>query len=251
MKYLLILLISACATVPKPKSEADVTWVQGLQATKQETDTWCAVASSQMLMSKFGVFPKQCEIVGKLLGKDCCGMNDLKCFKYHSTVEDVAPLYGFKAKLLPIDFKTVVEKIKAGKAVSIYHWYGSSEAAAAHAVVAYGTYQVDGKDYIVIYDPIGGVKKFWDERWVVGNLAWYRVVEVTKLFLITFAYLKTQDLYPMSQSITKTMLQQLSLHLRIPNIFTLPKRCHLRIFSCGSTPPIQTQQHCPLNIGAG
>ena len=46
----------------------------------------------------------------------------------------------------------------------------------AHTVVAYWAYVNKGKKYIVVYDPLSDSKKNWNDTYVTGNLAWYRLV---------------------------------------------------------------------------
>lgn len=179
MKYLLILLFAACAKNPTPSNQ-DILWVPGLKAEKQETDYWCAAAASQMLMSQYGVFPKQCEIISKAANKNCCEHLDIICERTTTTVEAVSNMYGFGYRTLRIDFNTVVNKLKEGKPVAIYHLNGGLVGVGGHAVVAYGTFNDGGQDYIIIYDPLSGTNKIWNRNWVVGNFAWYRVVELIK-----------------------------------------------------------------------
>lgn len=177
MKWL-ILILASCATVAPPK-DSDPQWVvSGLTGHKQETNTWCALASAQMLLEKHGVKTKQCEIASKLTGLSCCDKSLIACEKKTSTVEEIAALYGLKTSLLKVDINVVVEKIKQGIPVAIYHIQRTTEF--PHSVVAYGAYESDGKPHVVVYDPLTGANRHFDERYVTGNFAWYRIVEVLK-----------------------------------------------------------------------
>lgn len=178
MKYLLaILLLSAgCASkIPTP-GDTPITWVKNLEGHKQEKELWCGAATSQMMLTYKGIKASQCEIVSKLRNENCCKSSSVNCGK------EIDPLlalkaYGFSAEQISPSFVSVVDQVKQGKPVVINHYFRQgSEASSGHSVVAYGTYNKAGQDYIVVYDPLVDGDHYWDSSYVVGNLAWYNTV---------------------------------------------------------------------------
>ncbi len=162
--------------VPEPDASNPGHQVLGLTGEKQERRNWCALAATQMLMSQYGVKVSQCEIASNVVKEDCCARNSIRC-EQPQRVEWIAPQFGFSSRALAISFPSVVSRIKAGKPVVIYHYQGSDS---GHAVVAYWTYVRDGRDYIVVFDPWTGGKRFWSSDYVEGNLAWYGVREIVR-----------------------------------------------------------------------
>lgn len=176
MKYLLLILIASCASqVPKPEPTDTHYEVTGLSFQKQEEQEWCAVTATRTMISKSVTpLPTQCEIASKVHGEDCCSRRSIQCLQ-PIRIENAAPKYGVGIKLLNPSFDTVVEHIKRGQPVAIYHknWAGTPSES-GHAVIAFGSYvKPDGSTYIVVYDPYTHTKKYWSSNYVVGNLAWY------------------------------------------------------------------------------
>lgn len=182
MKKLLALILLAACSTPMPKPEAtDKQWRTGdLVAEAQPNQTWCAIASSRMLMSsKVKNLPSQCEIASKLQGESCCDRSSLKCERAVFTY-DVLTAYGYKvSRDQSPSFSEVVESIKVGVPVAIHHYWRQGTAdAAAHAVVAYWAFEKNGKTYLGIYDPLTDSTKIWDDSYVVGNMAWIETVKI-------------------------------------------------------------------------
>lgn len=175
MKFLIILLFplqvfAMGQKMPKPGPNDKQYIVQGLVAEKQKSSNWCAAAAARVMMSfKIKNLPSQCEIISKVIGKDC--------FNTPIFTEEALRAYGFKAQRIAPSFSRVVSEIKQGRPVTIYHAQGAgTETASGHAVVAYGTYSTSGRDYIIIYDPYYGRVQTWNSDYVVGNLQWYGMV---------------------------------------------------------------------------
>jgi hypothetical protein len=165
------------------------TIIENLSAQKQENSNWCWAAVTRMMMSsKTSNLPSQCEIVSQTFGIDCCSNNFFKCNRpYYPAMALTKFGYKFKvgkAKFYPerhwserIDnqgwYESVIEQIKNGNSVGItrYNYAGSTDNS-THIVLAYGTFNKNGKDYLLIFDPWEGTTKTWDESYVTGNLAW-------------------------------------------------------------------------------
>jgi hypothetical protein len=155
-------------------------WVPNLKEQKQERSQWCWAASGRLIVSaKIEKLPSQCEIVSKVKKLDCCKNNSVKC-NQPAFVDEAAIAYGIKAKVdLSPTFKEVVDQVKSGKAVGIAHsWRSGTAENSGHEVVAIGTYKVNGKEYIAVYDPLIGATKAMDSSYVVGNLAWHQLISL-------------------------------------------------------------------------
>jgi len=159
--------------VPSPTPN-DPHWVvQNLQGQKQETKVWCWAAASRMLMSKVVKdLPKQCEIVGRELGIDCCKSISLKCL-VTGDVSEALRKYGYNAVEAQPDFYKAVDSIKKGNPVAIGHFnrQGSMDFT-AHVVVAYAAYFKDNDYYLQLFDPYTGNILHWSKDYVKGNLQW-------------------------------------------------------------------------------
>lgn len=182
MGFILTLLLSTTAfamgsKIPKPQPSDKQYVVKGLTASKQEETLWCAASAGQMLLSQFGKAPEQCEIASRFHGTECCARSSIKCIQAMN-VEGIARLYGKSARSdSSPTFNEAFNLIRQGIPVSIYHYQDAgSTGTSGHTVVAYWAYISGGKKYIVVYDPWTGTKKFWDESYTTGNLAWFRLV---------------------------------------------------------------------------
>jgi hypothetical protein len=163
--------------------------IENLSAQKQENTQWCWAAVARMMMSsKTSNLPSQCEIVSQTFDTDCCTKESVKCNQPYYP-ERALTKFGYKfnigkAKIYPdrhwserVDNKgwylSVIEQIKNGTPVGIgrYNNAGSMDGS-AHIVLAYGTFQKKGKDYLMIFDPWEGITKVWDESYVTGFMAW-------------------------------------------------------------------------------
>jgi len=165
------------------------TIIENLSTQKQENTQWCWAAGARMMMSsKTSNLPSQCEIVSQTFGTDCCTKESVKCSQPYYPEKALAKFgYKFKigkAKFYPdrhwserVDNKgwyvSVIEQIKHGIPVGIvrYNNAGTMDNS-AHIVLAYGTFNKKGKDYLLIFDPWEGITKVWDESYVTGFLAW-------------------------------------------------------------------------------
>lgn len=173
-KYLLFFLsLSAFASGSKQPVPRDTTYqIQGLTDQKQEKQLWCAAAATRMMLSQVGSPPRQCTIVGRVIGEDCCNRLSVKCTKEIEVERGLRAMgYNYGYTRSPT-FQKVVNLIKSGKPVAIYHEQGSSDV--GHAVVAYWAYNNDKN--IAVYDPLSDSVKFWDASYVTGLLRWYRLV---------------------------------------------------------------------------
>ena len=170
MKYLFLLFLTACSNMPKATDADPQHAVLGLVAEKQKNTQWCAAAAARMMMSlKTKNLPSQCEIVEKTLKRSCINTNVY--------TEDALRAYGYNAKRVAPNFDLVVSEIKADRPVTIYHKTSAGTASeGGHAVVAYGTFNQKGRDYIVVYDPFYGRVETWDSSYLKGNLEWYGLV---------------------------------------------------------------------------
>lgn len=168
-----------CATnFPMPVSTDEQYIVGGLTGEKQEKPLWCAAAASRMLMSQYGKTPAQCEIAGMYHGENCCKSSSVKCSK-EVDVTSILREYGFDAREAQPSFDTAWNLVKGGRAVAIYHYFmQGTPSASGHTVIAYWAYVSGGKKYLIVYDPYIGDKRIWDDSYVVGNLAWYKLVWV-------------------------------------------------------------------------
>jgi hypothetical protein len=187
---------NAFSRVPKPRPTDPKIIIPNLIAEKQQTKMWCWAASSRMLLSSVSQnIPTQCEMASILVKEDCCANpGAIKCVKpqYISAALDKL---GYEVKVTfaktnpnehwskRTDYKgwyqSVVDSIKKGSPVIISRYNGAGTAnISAHAVVAYGTYNRDGIDYLLIFDPWEGITKFWDSSYVTGYMAW---IETTTL----------------------------------------------------------------------
>lgn len=173
MKLIFLSIVAAFSMgqkMPKPDPMDSRSVVQGLQAEKQKQNQWCAAAAARLMMSsKTKSLPSQCDIVRKVLNRDC--------FNTPITTEAALRAYGFKAQKISPSFDRVVREIKNGKPVTIYHLSSAGTSGeSGHAVVAYGTFNHKGRDYILVYDPYYGRVMTWDSSYTTGNLQWYALV---------------------------------------------------------------------------
>lgn len=172
MKYLflMLLLVSCTNKMPKIETTDPQHFVLGLTEEKQKNNQWCAAAAARMMMSlKTKELPSQCDIVRKVIGKDC--------FNTPITTEAALAAYGYKASRLVPSFDLVVSEIKQDRPVTIYHLSAAGTSGeSGHAVVAYGTFNKLGRDYILIYDPYYGRVETWDSTYTTGNLQWFAIV---------------------------------------------------------------------------
>ena len=160
----------SCSNMPKPDASSPAKYVMGLVEEKQKNDQWCAAAAARMMMSlKTKDLPSQCDIVKKATGKDC--------FNSAITTEGAMRAYGYSVQRVLPNYDLVVSEIKNNKPVTIYHLSSAGTASqSGHAVVAYGTFNKDSKDYILVYDPYYGRVMTWDSSYTKGNLEWYSLV---------------------------------------------------------------------------
>jgi len=159
--------------VPSPTPN-DPHWVvQNLQGQKQETKVWCWAAASRILMSAVVKdLPKQCEIVGRELGIDCCKSISLKCL-VTADVSEALKKNGYNAVKAQPDFYKAVDSIKKGHPVAITHYYNQGTSYSnAHVDVAYAAYFKDNDYYLQLFDPYTGNILYWSKDYVKGNLQW-------------------------------------------------------------------------------
>ena len=169
---LLFATIVSCKKVPKPLSSDYQYAVPNLIGQKQEKDLWCAAAAARMLMSqKTNSLPTQCQIVSRVTGNLCVNQ------KIDSEIALI--MYGYSVAELPISFDTVVNSINENKPVIIYHYNRKGTLdESGHAVVAYGTFNTQERNYILVYDPLTDNTVTMDSSYVTGNLEWYRVLRI-------------------------------------------------------------------------
>ena len=174
MKYLFLLLLTACSNMPKATDADPQHAVLGLVAEKQKNNQWCAAAAARMMMSaKTKSLPSQCEIIEKTLKRSCINTP--------INTEEALRAYGYSARRVSPNFNLVVSEIKSNRPVTIYHKSSAGTSSeSGHAVVAYGTFNQKGRDYIVVYDPFYGRVETWDSSYLVGNLSWYAQVMFIK-----------------------------------------------------------------------
>jgi len=167
---ILALLLISCSSMPKPDTESPAIYVKGLQEEKQKQNQWCAAAAARMMMSlKTKNLPSQCDIVRKATGRDC--------FNNPITTESAMRAYGYSVQKVLPSFDLVVSEIKQNRPVTIYHLSAAGTAGqSGHAVVAYGTFNKESKDYILVYDPYYDRVMTWDVSYTKGNLEWYALV---------------------------------------------------------------------------
>jgi hypothetical protein len=168
--------------VPPPAQGDPIWFVEGLTAQKQEKKFWCVAASGRMLMSKTmsGNLPRQCEIAARVHGEDCCRKNSIRCEQALDPVK-TANAFGFKTYRREPNFEETVSLVRAGKPVMINHFNAQGTADySGHAVVAYGAYRKNNRNYVIIYDPYTNSKKYWSSDYLVGNLKWYGTYTFTK-----------------------------------------------------------------------
>ncbi len=181
--------------IPKPSPSDPQVVINGLSPQKQEQKMWCWAAIARMMMSsKTSHLPSQCEIVSQTRGEDCCHHQSAKCLEPFYP-ERALEKFGFNYKTeLPksypekhwaqrVDNKgwygSVIDHVRNGTPVGIIRLNNvDSQAISSHMVLAYGTYNKDGKDYLVIFDPFEGITKFWDETYVTGFLAWVNTLVI-------------------------------------------------------------------------
>lgn len=168
----LYFVLSGCAAkMPTPNATDTQYSVPNLVGQKQEQNLWCSAAAARMMMSfKTKTLPSQCETVSRVTGKTCTNQAIL--------TETALQKYGYEVNVRAPNYQYVVYSVKLGKPVTIYHYnrQGTMDGS-AHAVVAYGTFNKDGKDYIIVYDPWTDSSKTWDSSYVTGFLAWDSMVE--------------------------------------------------------------------------
>lgn len=162
--------------IPNPEPSDEQYVIKGLSAKKQETKYWCTISSAQMMLSQFKKYPSQCELASAYHRQDCCNKMSVACSR-EATIEGALPAFGYRALTSSPSFDKVWNLIKQGRTVAIYHYNRQgSEDYTGHSVVAYWAYKNNGKKYIVVYDPLSDSKKYWNDTYVTGNLAWYRLV---------------------------------------------------------------------------
>ena len=172
MKYLFLLLLTACSNMPRATDADPQHAVLGLVGQKQEQSLWCAAASARMLMSqKTKNLPSQCQIVSRVTGKPCVNQT--------IDAKDALTMFGYKVTELPITFFSATHSINSDKPVIIYRFNraGTTDGS-AHAIVAYATFQHGGKDYLITYDPFTDRWETIDESYVKGNLAWFKLIRI-------------------------------------------------------------------------
>lgn len=192
---------SLCANTTFAKSSSpestDVRWiVKGVDAKKQETHYWCWAAVTQAILSTQvakSEVPQQCEIVSKMLNKNCCELNQngdpsLDCARGFQ-VQPVLNAYGVSNFTRPgyrgtwkdpdyTAFDEVVAHIKSDRVVAIVISYPSVAAPlSSHVILAYAAYtKLDGRTFVVAWDPLYNTHRTFARKDVQGNLAWFDVI---------------------------------------------------------------------------
>jgi hypothetical protein len=137
-----------------PPDRSSAQWrVENLQFFKQEQSLWCWAATAQMALSaEMSSPPSQCQIVGRVLKRDCCSRPD-SCNQKNFTASALYQ-FGVTSWSTPLTNASEVQKsIARGKPVIIIR---KSDGGSRHAVLVYGVYEIKDELYFQIFDPIFG-----------------------------------------------------------------------------------------------
>lgn len=91
------------------------------------------------------------------------------------SVEKILPAYGYKASVdYTPTFREIYALVKSGRPVAIYHYWDQS----GHSIVGYWAYTVNGKEYVLAYNPFYGNRVVIDASWESGATKIYRTVHI-------------------------------------------------------------------------
>jgi hypothetical protein len=165
----------ALGSAPPPRAE-DPQWeVANLKFYSQEKSHWCWAAVAQsVLSSRLEKVPEQCEIVSRVMGRDCCSRSQ-SCDKGNWPANGLKAYGVFATSLRATSEELLISEIQSGRPVLVGL---QMPRGSRHVVLAYGVYFQENKPYVKIFDPLFGqarvalsklTKDYWINSAYVGD----------------------------------------------------------------------------------
>jgi hypothetical protein len=143
----------ALGSAPPPR-ESDPQWnVSNLRFYPQEKSRWCWAAVAQsVLSSRLEKVPPQCEIVSRVLGRDCCSRSQ-SCDQGNWPSNGLKAYGVFASGLRETSEEVLIREIQNGRPVMVGL---KMPRGPRHVVLAHGIYFQDNIRYVKIFDPLYG-----------------------------------------------------------------------------------------------